>query len=222
MSTNNAWVAQTEQRIAEVDALQQIITDLQNELHVFHETLRKEIASLRQPPTFTAPATPSTGSASGIFQVPARPSAPVSDEPAAPTPPSSSRQMKLPSRRAIDDEVEAEMAATNGPQEEEEAAPEEAGVGGRPVSVQLSNGLGDGDPQNGWIIDRPPGGLRILVDEPVQTGIVMSIRATKDHPQNQWVNVSVKSCRPERNSYVVNVHFVERPPWAVMNLLNGG
>jgi hypothetical protein len=200
--SNPAWVAQTEQRIAEIASLQESIAELQNELQLFHEQVRKEIASLRKD---------------------AEPEAAVS-APEAPAP-APTRQFKvrpvvpanLP-RSAIDEEIDELQAAEGGGEPE---APEEPAVGGRPVSVMISNGMADSEPEPGWIIDRPSGGLRILVDEPIKAGTVLTLRATKEHPQNQWTTVSVRTCRPERNSYVVLVHFIERPPWGVMNLLNG-
>jgi hypothetical protein len=220
--SSSEGISQTEQRIAEVSALQQTIAEFQNELHIFRDEVRKEIMALRQNNGGAPPAAPSVDPLPSVKRSRATMNLPP-EVAANPAPPS--RPVKVPSaavglpRSDIDDELDEMAAEDHG-----EAPPDEkesVSVGGRPVSVKVSDGMADSEPLSGWVIDRPTGGLRILVDEPMPVGTVISIRPTKEHPQNQWVNVSVKTCRPERNSYVIHVQFTERPPWAVMNLLNG-
>lgn len=84
---------------------------------------------------------------------------------------------------------------------------------GNPVSVYISNGLTGGDPFQGWVMDRSSGGLRLLVDEPMKPGNVLSIRPVKVHASFPWVQVKVKNCYPERKSWCVGCQFVHRMSW---------
>lgn len=93
--------------------------------------------------------------------------------------------------------------------------------GGKPISILISeNSLGgEGNPITGWVIERTANTLRLLVDEQLIVGSVYSIRPAKDHPNAQWVQISVKSCVQERSSFAVLAQFVERPPWTALALL---
>ena len=93
--------------------------------------------------------------------------------------------------------------------------------GGKPVSVLISNGLADSEPISGWVLDRWQTGMKILVDEEIQVGLVLSVRPNKNEPGVQWLQISVKSCTPERNSFLLNCHFLHRPPWNVLAMFAG-
>jgi hypothetical protein len=83
---------------------------------------------------------------------------------------------------------------------------------GNPISVQISNGSGN-DAIQGWVLDRSSGGLRLLVDDPMTPGTVLSIRPAKVHENFPWVKVKVKNCHPERKSWNVGCQFVEKIAW---------
>jgi hypothetical protein len=84
---------------------------------------------------------------------------------------------------------------------------------GNPVSVYISNGTTGGEPFQGWVVDRSSGGLRLLVDEPMEPGHVLSVRPVKVHASFPWVQVKVKNCYPERKSWCVGCQFVHRLAW---------
>jgi hypothetical protein len=232
-------ISRTEQRIAEVDALQQTIEQLRSDLSAYGEALRQELAWLQEQRNNT-PATPS--------------------QPAAarqPTPPPAARQPTPPPRQhepaeADLDLAELEEAQLEEAQLEEEAAEleeaeevpdveemprpprrqtspfeldepgpgEEDKSGGKPVSVLISDNTRGDETLTGWVIDRPPGGLKILCDEELHIGTVIGVRPNRDHPDAQWINLSVKGVRPERQSFVLTCQFVERPQWNALALFN--
>lgn len=84
---------------------------------------------------------------------------------------------------------------------------------GNPISVSISNGDRDLDPFQGWVVDRSAGGLRLLVDEAVPAGTVLSVRPTKAAPSVPWVQLKVKSCYPERKSWSLGCQFVQKLTW---------
>jgi hypothetical protein len=207
-------ITRTEQRIAEVDALQQTINQLRQDLQTYTQALRQELDWLRQ---------------EGAAPPPSR----------APLPsPSPSVDPNLPQFTPIDEDKFIDLdqdifginqgvesiqggppAATPSPFElDDDQQPDR--IGGKPVSVLISDGSVSEEPLSGWVLDRPPGGLKILVDDDIQVGSVIGVRPNREHPDAQWISVSVKSVRPERQSFVLTCQFVERPPWTALALFN--
>jgi hypothetical protein len=82
----------------------------------------------------------------------------------------------------------------------------------------VSNAQATTEPFQGWVIDRSSGGIRLLVDQSVAPGSVLSVRPTKAHPSFPWVQVKIKSCRPERNSWNLGCQFVQKLTWAELQL----
>jgi len=89
---------------------------------------------------------------------------------------------------------------------------------GNPISVQVSNAAASTEPFQGWVVDRSSGGLRLLVDQAVAPGSILSVRPSKTHPSNAWVQIQVRSCRPERSSFNLGCMFVEKLTWAEMQM----
>jgi len=227
---NPREVTRTEQRLAEVDALRQTIQQLKGELAAYGEALREELEWLRQEQAGEEEeagqeeeATEPVESHEVIESEAVETEEEASEEPyepeEEPAPPARPAHAATPQRMARP----APRVPVPPPAEDEELPDmvEPSARGGKPVSVLISHGEDDSEPISGWILERPSGGLRILVDEQIPIGSVLSIRPTKEHPHSQWVNISVKSCRPERNSFLLGCSFVERPPWTVLALFAG-
>lgn len=100
-----------------------------------------------------------------------------------------------------------------GPGAERRSAPRRKG---NPVPVLLTNANATLDPFQGWVLDRSTGGLRILVDQQVVIGTVLSVRPAKAHASFPWIQVKVRSCQPERSSFHLGVQFVQKPAWGEM------
>lgn len=84
---------------------------------------------------------------------------------------------------------------------------------GNPVSVYLAKGPSGGEPFQGWVVDRSAGGIRLLVDEPLEAGHLLTVRPVKVPASFPWVQLKVKNCYPERKSWCVGCQFVHRLAW---------
>jgi hypothetical protein len=192
-------IAQTEQRIAEIDALQQTIEQLQQDLQLYREALRRELDLLQAP----ADGAGEASARDELVEVP-------NDEIA---------YFGEPSQGGGDAEGSATGEIGDAPSPFELEEPSDK-VGGKPVSVMISDNSLSDEPMSGWVLDRPQGGLKILVDDDIKVGTVIGVRPTREHPDAQWINVSVKSSKPERSSFVIVCSFVERPPWKALAQFN--
>jgi hypothetical protein len=198
-------IANTEQRLTEVDALQQTIDQLREDLNAYSEALRQELAWLQKEEAIAQIEQPVAAEA-------------VTDAPPAAT--GSDEDINW------DELVQAPAKPQRSPFELDEVGElgepgVEEKVGGKPVSVLITDSSISDEPLSGWVIDRPPGSLKILVDDEIKVGTVIGVRPSRDHPQAEWINVSVKHVRPERQSFVITCQFVGRPPWTALALLNG-
>jgi hypothetical protein len=88
---------------------------------------------------------------------------------------------------------------------------------GKPISIMTD--YDDQEPLTGWVVERSANTLRIVVDEQLTVGSVYSIRPGQEHPNAQWVQISIKSCHQEKKAFAVVATFVVRPPWTVLALL---
>jgi hypothetical protein len=238
----------TELRLAEVQALAESLDQLGRELATYREVLLLQLEGLRQeiaaeqaspvparsqPPVRTRP----TIQGDAMPMVEDRPAVEVRDslrrglessadasveEPAteAPAIPASSG---IHSRQAVAHAVPAPRRAAPPPAPPEPTRKSDSGTrkGGKPVSILIAQDTFDGDRESiaGWVLERSANTLRLLVDDQLVVGTVYSIRPAKDHPNAQWVQISIKSCHPERGSFAVVAQFVERPPWTALSLL---
>lgn len=89
---------------------------------------------------------------------------------------------------------------------------------GNPIAVFISDAEGRSKPTNGFILDRSTGGLCLSVPQQMMTGTVLSVRTTNAPESIPWVQVEVKSCRPNGGEFELGCQFVKTPPWSVMLL----
>lgn len=226
-------LTRTEQRIAEVDALQQTINHLRQDLQTYSAALRRELDALRH----ETAALPLLEPAPEIEHAAASQPAPIAEDdddsvfrPLA----EEMRKFRAPGKPAaqagsfgrleedaFDDLEEVEETPRQPLRSPFETDDGGAKSGGKPVSVMISDGTTSSDPLSGWVVDRPSGGFKILVDDEIPIGSVISVKPNVLSLNAQWVNVCVKSRRPERQSWIITCTFVERPPWAALALFNG-
>lgn len=154
------------------------------------------------------PVPPTAKPAKGIPVRPAQAGAPPPSVPQRGSPAKDTIHSKAPPARA-----EPELAEDAGPRGERRAAPRR---GGNPKSVQISNA--DGESLQGWVVDRSSGGVRLLVDQALDIDTVLSLRPTNAHPSVGWIQVRVKSCRPERNSFNIGCEFVNKLSWSELQV----
>jgi hypothetical protein len=90
--------------------------------------------------------------------------------------------------------------------------------GGNPVAVLITDAEAKERPRYGWVLDRSMGGLGLSVDEPCAEGTILSVRAANAPPNIAWVQVEVRSCRPEGASWDLGCRFLRTPSWGVLLL----
>jgi hypothetical protein len=72
--------------------------------------------------------------------------------------------------------------------------------------------------QDGWVLDRSTGGLRIAIDQPTAPGTAMQVIAVDAPDTTPWVTVLVRSCKPVGRRYELGCEFEQTPPWGVLLL----
>ncbi len=82
---------------------------------------------------------------------------------------------------------------------------------GNPVSVLISDATGRAAPCEGVVADRSLGGLRLIVHNPIAVGTILSVRPAQATTIFPWVQVEVRSCRQEGNSWNLGCQFVKVP-----------
>ncbi len=84
---------------------------------------------------------------------------------------------------------------------------------GNVVSVTLTGPQSREHSLSGWVMNRSGGGLCLLVDEEVSPGTVLTVTPHLGLTTFEWIQVEVKSCRPERKSWLLGCQFIEKLSW---------
>ena len=84
---------------------------------------------------------------------------------------------------------------------------------GNVVSVTLTGPQGREHSLSGWVMNRSGGGLCLLVDEEVKPGTVLTVTPHLGLSVFEWIQVEVKSCRPERKSWLLGCQFLQKLSW---------
>jgi hypothetical protein len=89
---------------------------------------------------------------------------------------------------------------------------------GNLIAVLLSDARSRARPQQGWVLDRSTGGLRIASRTGLPEGAVLSVRTAEAPDTVPWLRIEVKSCVPVSDYYQLGCRFLETPPWNVLLL----
>jgi hypothetical protein len=81
------------------------------------------------------------------------------------------------------------------------------------ASPVFRNGLNDG-----YVVDRSTGGLRVVMQAALAPGSTAQIRAVNAPDTVGFVTVIVRSCRKTGDSYELGCEFEKTPPWNVLLL----
>jgi hypothetical protein len=74
----------------------------------------------------------------------------------------------------------------------------------------------EGPRVRGQVLDRSQGGLRILIDEAVDEGTELKVRATTAPATSPWIDITVPTCRRDGVQYEIGCQFRQTPPWNVL------
>jgi hypothetical protein len=120
-----------------------------------------------------------------------------------------------PSSRVVDED----KAATWAPPEQSYA--DRRGTvrrDGAPVRVLLSSATFHNGVNDGYVVDRSTGGLRILIQSAIAPGSTMQVKAVNAPDTVGFITVIVRSCRKNADHFELGCEFEKTPPWNVLLL----
>jgi PilZ domain len=89
---------------------------------------------------------------------------------------------------------------------------------GSSVEVELLLEGQPGPPTTGWVQDRSAGGLGLSVECEFACGTVLKVRPRNAPATAPWVEIEVRSCKPEDAGWLLGCSFRETPPYSVLLL----
>jgi len=89
---------------------------------------------------------------------------------------------------------------------------------GSPVRVLLSSSSLRNGVNDGYVVDRSTGGLRIVMQAAVPPGSTLQVKAVNAPDTVGFVTLIVRSCRPHPDHFEIGTEFEKTPPWNVLLL----
>jgi hypothetical protein len=89
---------------------------------------------------------------------------------------------------------------------------------GQPVRVLVASTAFRNGAEDGYVVDRSTGGLRIALQSAVAPGSILQVRAVDAPDTIGFVTVIVRSCRKNTDFFEVGCEFEKTPPWNVLLL----
>ena len=89
---------------------------------------------------------------------------------------------------------------------------------GTDVEVHITDAEVKTHPVHGWVVDRSVCGLCLRAPASFAVGTILSLRPCKAPGVVPWVQVEVKNCRQQENSWEVGCQFLRTPPYNVLLL----
>jgi len=89
---------------------------------------------------------------------------------------------------------------------------------GNPVEVLVADAEVTTELGRAWVVDRSLGGLCLQVDNPMEAGTVLSVRASAAAQGTPWTQVEVRSCRQDGHRWQLGCRYVRTPSWSVQLL----
>jgi len=123
--------------------------------------------------------------------------------------------LAMPSTRVIDEEKAAIWAPPELSYADRRGAVRRDGA---PVRVLLSSTTFRNGVNDGYVVDRSTGGLRILIQSALAPGSTLQVRAANAPDTVGFVTVIVRSCRKNGDHFELGCEFEKTPPWNVLLL----
>jgi hypothetical protein len=215
-----------QRRLSEVEALEESLRALRDELARYQGTLARKLALLKQAETVPPPAEPAPASAQDLQSVPEAPPASsqdiISDLEASAEPVQEEIELVPGEIDLVQEEIRAELEvvqsvpAPEAYEDEDEDEGDERRTStrrkGNPIQLRITR-LDNGDLLEGWVVDRSTGGVRLLLDQALPAKTMLSIRPVKAATNYPWIKAEVRSCKPERGGYSIGCMFLQKLTW---------
>jgi hypothetical protein len=89
---------------------------------------------------------------------------------------------------------------------------------GTNVEVLISDAEVKTFPVQGWVVDRSLGGVCLRTNAAFAVDSILSLRPCNAPSVAPWVQVEVKSCRQQEDTWDVGCQFLRTPPYSVLLL----
>ncbi len=89
---------------------------------------------------------------------------------------------------------------------------------GSPVRVLLSSPTFRNGTNDGYVVDRSTGGLRIALQSAMAPGSTLQVRASNAPSTVAFVTVIVRNCKKNGDFFELGCEFEKTPPWNVLLL----
>jgi hypothetical protein len=76
--------------------------------------------------------------------------------------------------------------------------------------------FGQHEPERAFVVDRSTTGLGIIIKKAFSIGSVISIRPVAAPDDVPWIEVEVRSCKPQKNHFRLGCQFVVVPDWNIL------
>lgn len=123
--------------------------------------------------------------------------------------------LAAPSSRALDEDRVATWAPPEQSYADRRGAVRRDGA---PVRVLLSSTTFHNGVNDGYVVDRSTGGLRILIQSAIAPGSTMQVKAVNAPDTVGFITVIVRSCRKNTDHFELGCEFEKTPPWNVLLL----
>jgi hypothetical protein len=89
---------------------------------------------------------------------------------------------------------------------------------GKMVRVFLTDLEAQNKPLEAWVVDRSMGGLCLTTYDLFHVGDRLKVMVENAPPGTPWVEIEVKSVRPEDDRFELGCQFAKPPAWAILLL----
>lgn len=87
---------------------------------------------------------------------------------------------------------------------------------GVPTEVQISDPKKPKKIIGGYVLDRSRGGLRLAMEKPIATGVVLNVRPTNAPPEVAWTPIFVRFCNDVGDYFEVGCEFQVELSWNLL------
>ena len=92
---------------------------------------------------------------------------------------------------------------------------------GNPIAIYLANPDYKHEPERCCVTDRSMGGMLVVLKHAIEPGTVISIRPVNAEDMVPWLDLEVRSCRPNSEfpgEFDLGCQYVKTPPYSIMLL----